>query len=195
MKNLIIDFDLTFLWPSIAFALIVLWISIRTYLRPRTEREYCRPSENRGYDFADNDAERKVNDARWHLRDAEWELGEFEREWRRNEEKRQAKGVAWVSAITLLMFIAVLLISDRLKANVEDLVWSGLQCASFLTFIIAILTAWHYARKLDRIRLGFCLLAMLLAAASTEHFIHQTINVRHAICPHCTDDDDQTEDQ
>ena len=59
MRNLVVDFDLTIIWPLILLAVLVLWSAIYTYFRPSAEREYWRPSENRGHEFADNDAQRR----------------------------------------------------------------------------------------------------------------------------------------
>jgi uncharacterized membrane protein YidH (DUF202 family) len=195
MRKLAFDFDLIFLWPCIVFAVGVLLASINTYLQPSSEREYSRPSENRShFEFAENDAQRKVNDARWYLRDAEWELAEVEWKYRRQEEKRQAKDIAWVSAITLIVLIAVMLTSDRWKLDAASLAWENLKYVSFLVFIIMIPVTWDCAKKRERLKLVACLLAMLMAAASTEHFIHQEINTKHVICPHCSDDDDSGPD-
>ena len=195
MRKIVIDFEFTVLWPLILFVLIVLWNSIRTYLRPSAEREYWLPSENRGHEFAENDAQQKVNDARWHLRDAEWELGELEWKQRRHEEKRKAKNLAWVSAIVLAVLCTVMSLGDKWKAPISEPAWDAVGFISALAFIITIPVAWDYARKLDWLRLAACLLTMLITAASYEHSLHQSMNAHHANCPRCTDDDQPDDNQ
>lgn len=161
MRNLVIDFDVIVLWPSIAFALIVLATSIRTYLSPSV-----------GYWEAKERGEEHLD------------------EWRRRE-KREVKDLLWLSGGVLLVLCAVMLTNDKWKMNFAYLVWKPLQLVSAVSLVIAALAAWHYAERRERLKLLACLLVMLLAAASTEHFFHQAINTRHVVCPHCGDDDDQ----
>jgi hypothetical protein len=85
-----------------------------------------------------------------------------------------------------------MLMSDRWKANVESLVWKPLQFVSEVSFLIVTLMAWHYAAKRERLKLIACLLAMLMAVASAEHFFHQAANADHIVCPHCADEDRRT---
>lgn len=157
MRKLVLDFDLIVLWPSIAFALIVLATSLHTYLSPSA-----------GY----------------------WEAirnGEDIDEWRRNQ-KSQVKDMVWISAVALLIVVGIMLMSDRLKLGVAYLAWQVLTFASSIALIMAAGMAWHYAEKQERLKLLACLLAMLMAAASTEHFFHQEINTGHIVCPHCGTD-------
>ena len=195
MHKVVTDFEFTVLWPCIVFAIAVLLASILTYLQPSEERQYWRPSEERGhYEFAENDAQRKVNDARWHLRDAEWELREFEWKYLRSQERRKAKDFIWVSAITLVLLCVVMLIGDKWKADISELAWKALMYVSALSFFITIPVAWSYARQLKWLRLGACLLVLLVSAAGCEHCLHQSMNAHHATCPHCSDDDDEPDD-
>lgn len=166
MRNLVFDFEVTILWPLILVSIVVLWSSIRTYRWPSDEW-WERPNLDE------------------HEKYAEWEQ-------RRREEKRKAQEVAWFSVAALVVTCAVMLFRDGWKTQVAYLAWKGLEFISFISFIITFFMAWHYARKVDRLRLGICMLAMLLAAASTEHFFHQTINAGHIACPHCSDHDEDT---
>ncbi len=121
-----------------------------------------------------------------------WEAirnGEDIGEWRRNQ-KRQVRDLLWFSALAFLVLCAVMLMADRSKLFVAYLAWQALQFFSVISLIVASGMAWHFAWKQERLKLLICLLAMLIAAASTEHFFHQKINTGHIVCPHCGDDDD-----
>ncbi len=88
-----------------------------------------------------------------------------------------------------------MMLNDRWKVAIALSFWNASQYISFTAFIIAIIAAWYYASKLDGLRVGICLLVMLLAAASAEHFIHQTINAQHQVCPDCDDSDRPDDDR
>jgi ABC-type uncharacterized transport system permease subunit len=98
-----------------------------------------------------------------------------------------------LSGLAFAALCAAMLMPDTWKAVAGYLLWTALLFASFVSFIIAISMAWHYAKKSDRMRFGICLLVMLLAAASAEHFFHQRMNAQHINCPHCGDDDERTD--
>ena len=96
------------------------------------------------------------------------------------------------SAIVLVVLCAVMWMGDKWKAEIAQQVW---QCLAFIgsgAFVFTIVVACYYARKVELLKLGACLLMMLLIAASLEHFFHQTANARHVVCPHCSSDDDDT---
>ena len=119
-----------------------------------------------------------------------WEAirnGEDIGEWRRNQ-KRQVRDLLWLSAFAFLVLCAVMLMADRSKLFVAYLVWQALQFFSVISLIVAAGMAWHFAWKQERMKLLACLLAMLIAAASTAHFFHQAINSGHVICLHCDND-------
>jgi len=118
-----------------------------------------------------------------------------------HNEKQQARNIALSSLTALLLLSSMMLISDRWKLHIAYHVWGALYFFGIITFITAIGMACHYARNpLEKwqgivgLKLWVCLLVMLLAAASTEHFFHQKMNVRHIGCPTCSDDDDSSDD-
>jgi hypothetical protein len=164
VRNLVIDFDLTVLWPLILFALVVLISSIRTFVSPSV-----------GY---------------W---DAV-EKGEDIDQWKRNQ-KQEVRDFLWFSAAALLILCAVMLMGDKWKLNLAYFAWKALEFVSAISFIIATGMAWHYAEKRERLKLVACLLAMLIAAASTEHFFHQATNSGHVVCPQCSSQDDEPDDR
>ncbi len=65
---------------------------------------------------------------------------------------------------------------------------------NLLACLVAFGMACYYAKEFDWLKLGACLLGMLLSAASIEHLVHQSYNARHATCPHCDDDDSDRPD-
>lgn len=124
-----------------------------------------------------------------------WEAirnGEDIAEWRRNQ-KSQVKDLLWISAVALLILVAIMLMSDTLKLGVAYLTWDVLEFLSVGALILAAIAAWGYAEKQQRLKLLACLLAMLMAAASAEHFFHQKHNATHAMCPHCNDENDSSD--
>jgi hypothetical protein len=163
VRKLVIDFELTVLWPLLVFALIVLLNSVLAWRSPGSNKYF-------------------------------WERSSEERQQEQEERRWRAKGLGWLSAVLVLLVGAVLVAGDTVKLHVAGLAWPALQFISAITFIITIPVAWNYARTSDRLRLAICLLVLLLTAASTEHFFHQTINAQHAICPHCTDDDERPDE-
>jgi hypothetical protein len=168
MRKLAVDFDFTILAPLIVFLLIVLWRSVRLYRWPSEER-----------------LDRRT-----------FEEGEENLKWeqKRREQKRSAKESIWLSSVALLATVGLVAMTDIWKVNIGSLVWKFLEFASMISFIISAGAAWHYAEKQDRLKLIACLLAMLVTAASAEHFIHQTINSSRIVCPHCSDED-QSDDE
>jgi hypothetical protein len=170
MRTLAFDFDFTILAPLIVFLLITLWNSIQAYRWPTEELHERRPFLEQTKEYAD------------------WE-------WERQEEKRKAKTLIWVSAIGLVLVCGAWPISDKWKVFLAHQAWSGLQIISILAFFFATWMAWGYARRQKRLQLIVCLLAMLVTAASSEHFSHQTINTGRIVCPHCGNDDQPDDDQ
>lgn len=165
MRSLVIDFYLTVLFPLVIFALLVLWNSVRVYRWPSRRLYEHRPIEQ-GEELV---ALKQL----------------------RSEEKWQAKGLIWISGIALLLSCAVIPMGDHWKLNIAYFAWRALQFVGAISFIIAALMAWDYVEKQERLKLLACLLAMLMAAASTLHFFHQAINAEHVICPDCSDDDER----
>ncbi len=168
MRSLVLDFDFTILAPSLVFLLIALWNAIQVYRWPTEKLLNRRPQLEETTERAD------------------WE-------YERREEKRIARILIFAWAIALLLICAVLLMSDRWELEVAFQVWQVLRFVSFFAFLFAMLMAWHYARRQERLKLIACLLAMLLIAASGEHFSHQKDNAQRIVCPGCEDtkSDDQ----
>lgn len=176
MRNLVIDFDLTVLLPLILLALGVLWNSVRTYLESRSD--YKASLKRLGMPF--NSREEEDEFLEWgSKRCAEW---------------RKDKKFLWFPSIALVVLCALLWMPGVFTVSIAEGLWSILWFVSAVSFIICIPMAWHYAKELDWLKFGICLLAMLIAVASAEHFFHQRINARHVICPHCSDDDDRPDD-
>ena len=176
MRNLVIDFDLTVLWPLILLALIVLWNSVRTYLKSRSD---CKASIERLKGTFETLKE-----------------GEEFLEWGRSrcQEKHKSEEFIWISSGMVAILCALMLMPDKWKVVAAHWLFNALWFVSVVSFVIAISMAWRYARKLDWLRVGVCLFVMLMAAASAEHFLHQEINARHIACPHCSQDDDPPDD-
>ncbi len=87
-----------------------------------------------------------------------------------------------------------MLTPDGFKVFVAEGLWDILYIISAVSFVVSIPAAWHYAKESNWLKFGICLLVMLMAAASTEHFVHQKINAGNVNCPHCSDDDDRPDD-
>jgi dolichol kinase len=168
VRSLVIDFYVTLLWPLILLAVIALWYAIQGYRWPTKEL-----SERKPFD----EGEELVN-------------------WRyeRRDEKDKAKNLIWFFSVMFVLLCAVMFTPDRWKIEVAYQFWTVLWFASGMALIILVPTAWHYARALRWWKLIACLLAILMAAASTEHFYHQKINSGKITCPQCDDDDDQPDD-
>lgn len=177
MRKLAIDFDLTVLFPLMLVALGVFWNSFRRYWESRS---YYRASLKR--------IEKPFDSREEEDEFIEW--GSYRcTEWRKDRRSLRFPSIALI-VLCVLMFMP-----NGFKVLAGEGIWYILSLASAVSFIICIPMAWHYAKELDWLKLGMCLLAMLMAAASAEHFIHQKDNAHHAICPHCGDyDDDQSDD-
>lgn len=176
MRKLVIDFDLTVLFPLILVALGVLWNSVRRYWESRSD---CKAALRRI---------EKPFDTR--------EEGEEFFEWgsKRCAEWREDKKSLWFPSIALIALCALMFMPDGFKVFVAEGFWSIAWMVSGLCFIVCIPMAWHYAKELEWLKFGICLLAMLMAAASAEHLVHQKFNAHHVNCPHCGDDDDDQPD-
>ena len=176
MRNLVIDFDLTVLCPLLLLSAIALWSSGRAFLSARVS---CRASIKR--------IERPFE-----TKEAVEEFVEWGRS--RCADMREYRKLVGLFVGVVVVLCAAMWMPDRWKIELAYPVWDVLWFASWMSFIITIFVAWHYAEKSDWLRFGICLLAMLMAAASTEHFDHQRMNARHVACPHCSDDDDRPDD-
>jgi hypothetical protein len=159
MKKLALDFDFTILAPLVLGLLIILWNAIRVYRRPTEEL--------------------------WEREPMEEESGRAAWKIERQHEKRKAKDVMIVSGIVLPLLFASALMSDRWKLDFGYFAWQGLAFISWVSLIFAACMVWHYSRKQQRLKLIVCLVAMLLSAASMEHFYHQSMNSGRIVCPHC----------
>jgi len=172
MRSLVFDFDLSILWPLILLSLIVFGNSIHVYA---VAKEDCKRSVKR------------LSETGFATKEA----GEEYLEWARGRVKDRRKSVEFVrySALTLMISITAMLAPDRWKVELMYWVSSGLGYFSAAMCFSGLAFAWHYARKLDWLRVGICLAVVVVALGSAEHFIHQEMNARRITCPHCTDDD------
>lgn len=169
MRKIIIDFYLTVLLPLFGIGVVSLWNSIRLY----------------------RSANRFISRAPKYLEEhPEQNTPQFAEE-RKDEEnrKRLAKRLIQISAGGVLALLALVLVGDGIKLEVIGLIWFLLRLISFVSFLVSFGMSWHYARKRQWIPFTLTVLAILLAAASTEHFIHQTINTERINCPDCSDDE------
>lgn len=150
----------------------VLWNLVRTYLEARSDCKAALKRIDRPFDTQ--------------------EEGEDFLEWgsKRCTESRKAKKSLLIPAIVLVVLCALFWMPGGFTISIAELSWIILLYASELSFIICIPMAWHYAKESNWLKFWMCLLALLMLAASTEHFFHQRINARHVNCPHCSDDDE-----
>lgn len=165
MRKLALDFDFTILAPLLLGISFALWNSVMAYRRPTDELWERRPY---------------VDEPNW---------DDWHRE--RDEEKRKAAISIWVSAVGLLIFTGMWILSDGWKVNFAFQIWKSLEFISAISFVIAAGLAWQCAHGQHRLKLIACLVAMVLIAASTEHFYHQAMNSGRVACPHCGDQDQQ----
>ena len=170
MRSVATDFDMTVLWPLIAVALTLLWYSARTYLSAikssqHVEKYYLNQIRSSG--SVDADSLETID---------------------KHRRGRMVSGYRLTGSIIALSLVSgVMLMGDPWKLRIAYLVWTALLFISLISFLAAVGMAWHYAKESDWPKLGACLLAILLSAASAEHFFHQQMNARHATCPHCDD--------
>jgi hypothetical protein len=176
VRNLVLDFNLTVLLPLILVVLGVLWNLVRTYVEARSTYKTTLKRIERPFDTREEEDEF-----------LEWGS-------KRCTEWRKARNCLWFPSVVLIALCALLWMPGVFTVSIAEGLWSILWFASVISFIVAIPMAWHYAKEFDWLKFGICLLAMLMLAASAEHFFHQKINARHVICPHCSDDDDRPDD-
>jgi hypothetical protein len=176
VRKLVIDFDLTFILPLILLALGVFLNSFRRYWESRS---YYRASLKR--------IEKPFDSPEDEHQFLEW-ASERCTKWRKDRK------LLWLPSIALVVFCALMLMPDGFKIFLAEGLWKLLFMISAVSFVVSIPAAWHYAKGFNWLKFGICLLVMLLAAASAEHFIHQNINARHVNCPRCSDDDDEPDD-
>jgi len=176
VRNLVIDFDLTIIWPLILLALFFLVNSVFMYIKSSAD---CKA------------AMRRIKGT-FSTR----EEGEEFLEWGRSRcgEQRDYKYFIVVSASALGVLCAAMLMADSWKVFIAYQLWFALSFVSTVSFIVTIPTAWHYAKKSEWLKAGICLLAMLMAAACAEHFFHQRINAGHVVCPGCSDENDRPDE-
>lgn len=172
MRKIVLDFDLTILAPLILTALVVLWKAVRKWFSSKADYRAC------------------VELLALPLESKEEIEETLERKRERQQEIRQSKDVLWFSSVALVVLCAAWLIPDSWKVLAGYFVWYVLSLAGPIAIIFAILAAWDYAMKPNLIKFVVCILAILMAAASTEHFYHQKINANHVICPNCSESDD-----
>lgn len=175
MRKLISDFDFTVWLPLAIVVLVFLGISVGRYFAAifRLRRAAKWRRELAGTE-----------------RDTEQGRAEFA-EWRKDQEQGRRKGMLSVllSAIAAALLSGFLFMSDRSKLDIMHLVWSALGFLSSLSFVGGLIASCVYAYKRERLICALSLVLMLLAAASTEHFMHQRENTGHVLCPNCDDSD------
>ena len=173
MRSLVFEFDASVLWPLIVFFAIVLWRSVRLY---RSSQEILRHREP-GYR-----AQVAAGEVEADLHDLISESGLA---------KDRAVQMAQYSILGILVAVGVMLLNNKLKMNVASLTWKALGLVSILSFLYTLWEAWRFSREASRMKLLLCLLAMLLAAGSTFFFMDKQMYAHHALCPHCSEDDDE----
>lgn len=176
MRKLVLDFDVTVLVPLILVAIGVLWNSVRRYWESRSDYRASLKRIERPFDSREDEDEF-----------LEWGS-------KRCTEWRKDRRLLWLTSIVFVAICALMMAPDGFKVSVAEGFWSLMWFVGAASFIICIPMAWHYSKESDWLKFGICLLAMLIAAASAEHFLHQKDNAHHVNCPHCGDDDDDQPD-
>jgi hypothetical protein len=176
VRSLVFDFDFTVLFPLILIAVGVLWNSVRRYLESRSE--YKASLKRIEAPFDTHEEEEAF---------LEWGI-------KRCEEWRKDRKFVWFTSIGLIALCGLMFTPNGFKVSVAEGLWDIMWMVSAVSFVICIPMAWHYAKESDWWKFGMCVLVALTLAASAEHFFHQKINSRHVNCPHCSDDDDQPDD-
>lgn len=176
MRNLVLDFNLTILLPLILVVLGVLWNLVRTYLEARSTYKAALKRIERPFDTREEEDEF-----------LDWGS-------KRCTEWRNAKKSLRFPLVVLIVLCVLLWMPDVFKLSIAEGLWYILWMASAVSFIICIPMAWNYAKESNWLKFWLCLLALLMLAASAEHFFHQKLNADHVICPHCSDDDDRPDD-
>lgn len=176
MHKIAIDFDLTVLLPLILVASGVFWNSFRKYMESRSAYKVSLKRIEAPFDTREEE-------------DQFLEWGSKQCTKWRNDRKS-----LWLPSIALALLCGSMLMPDGFKTSVGEGLWYILWFVCVVSFITCIPMAWHYAKEFNWLKFAICLLAMLMLAASAEHFFHQKINARHVNCPHCSDDDDQPDD-
>jgi len=105
---------------------------------------------------------------------------------------QRSKVFILLSAGALLAFIAFMFIRDSIKLQIILGFWYFLGLSSILWLIYACGMAWKYADECRWLNFFLCVMSIVLALASAEHFLHQDANTRHAICPACGDSDNDS---
>lgn len=172
MRKIVLDFDLTILAPLILASLVWLWKSVRTHYSSKADYRAC--TELLTLDLDTKEIEETL-----------------ERKRKRQDEIWKSKDLIRFSAVALVVLCTALFMPDGWKAVAAYGLWYMLSVASVFAVIFAILAAWDYAMKPDYLKFLIWVLAILMAAASAEHFYHQKINARHVTCPECSGDDAQ----
>ena len=95
------------------------------------------------------------------------------------KEKWNARRVIWLSSVVLVAVCGLMLAPDEWKTVAAYLIWDLLSFIAPLSFVITLVAAWDYAKRMEWFRLGVCVILMLMIAASIEHFYHQKINADH----------------
>jgi hypothetical protein len=108
--------------------------------------------------------------------------------------KNLVKRMIRFSASGVLALLALVFVRDGIKLIVIQGVWHVLQIAAFAAGGVSAIISGHYARERRWKRFALAVLAILLAAAAFEHFLHQVINTGRITCPNCEDEDDPNSD-
>jgi hypothetical protein len=110
--------------------------------------------------------------------------------WKEQDSNRSTfKELILFSSAGLAAFGLFVLLGSPIKVWIAFLLWRGLLFVSATACLAAIPMACHYALKWQGIKLGLCILAILMGAACAEHCSHQSLNARHIACPDCSDED------
>lgn len=157
MRKIVFDFDLTVLWPLILLFLVGLGRSIRTYISSKADCKAC--AEVLGMSLGAQEREEIL-----------------ERKRTSQQQNWVSKDLIRASAIALGACSGAVFMPDNWKILAAYFSWYFLSFASAALFIFAIVLAWDYAKKSDVVKFLICILVMLIAAASAEHFYHQKIN-------------------
>jgi len=176
MRSLVRDFDLTILWPLIAISAIAIVQFARAYITKRS-----------AFRHIERNFEREVRAGAVGVDTLDL----------RDEVRRSKSRIGYIllaSSVVLCALVCVLLMGDIWKLHVAYRMWNLLWIVSSISVVVALVMAWLCAKESNWSGLGICLLAILMAVASAEHFFHQTVNSGRITCPRCSDDDTDNSD-
>jgi hypothetical protein len=171
MRKVMIDFYLTVLVPLLAVTIVSLWNSIRFYLSAKHQLS-----------SAENEIKTQIAKGEVQVETAEWRESQINR-------KDLAKQLMRISFAGAFVLVGFPFLSDAIKLNVMTGAWLILSVIGFLSFLYASIMAWICAQKRQWLNFFLAVCALLITAASTEHFFHQQLNAKQIMCPHCDEND------